>query len=112
MAKAKKEIRVIYKRVGFDPVEVTIPNELDHIQMMIGGDIEVLHWYGRKDTLLLVDDEGRIKNRPFNFMFYEPIVGSVMWVGVKGEDFTDCPLRLDDFRTYYDWLFDNEEEKS
>lgn len=31
VAKMKDKIRVIYKRVGFDPVEVEVPNTLEQM---------------------------------------------------------------------------------
>ena len=32
-------MKAIYKRVGFDPVQVEVENELEPLQIMIGGDI-------------------------------------------------------------------------
>lgn len=109
MAK-KKQIHVIYKRVGFDPVEVNVDNELEPLHLMIGGDIETVRWPAGIRTEMLVDDEGKLKNRPVNFVFHgEPIVGSVMWVGVKGQEFTDCPYNLNDFRMRWPWLFEEDD---
>lgn len=111
MAKVKKQIKVIYKRVGFDPVEVIVPNTLDHLQVMVGGDIEAVRWPAGLHTVLLVDDEGKLKHRPANFFFHnDVIVGSAMWAGVDGENFTDCPYNLDDFRKRWPFLFEEDDE--
>ena len=106
MAK-KEKIRVIYKRVGFDPVEVTIENELETLQRMIGGDIEVVRWPAGLHTVLIVDEEGKLNRRPINFQFHDDvIVGSAMWAGVDGENFSDCPYNLEDFRRRWPFLFE------
>ena len=55
----KKEITVIYKEPGRDPVEVTVPNELRQFQSMVGGYIETVPF--TREILLLCDEEGRLK---------------------------------------------------
>lgn len=108
MAKPKKQIRVIYKRVGFDPVEVTVDNELETLQRMVGGPIETVQF--SPDCVILCDEEGKIDGRPVNFPFRgDRICGSAMWVGVKGEHFTDCPLTLSTFKFFYPWYFEEAE---
>lgn len=103
----KDKIRVIYKRVGFDPVEVEVPNTLEQLQHMIGGDIKAVPWYFYKGMVMLVDEEGEIDRRPPNFAYKgETIVGSVMWVGTKGDKFVDCPYTLEEFRRRWPWLFE------
>lgn len=105
MAKKKDKIRVIYKRVGFDPVEVTVPNTLEHLQNMVGGYIETVSF--APGTIMLVDEEGKLDNRPVNFVFCgDAICGAVVWVGHKGENFDDCPYNLRSFRFRYPWYFE------
>lgn len=105
----KKQIRVIYKRVGFDPVEVTVDNELETLQRMVGGYIETVPFI-RSDVIMLVDEEGKIDGRPVNFPFRgDAICGSVLWVGHKGEHFDDCPLSLSTFKFFYPWYFEDNE---
>ena len=104
-----KTIKAIYKRVGFDPVEVEIPNELDHFQRMVGGYIETVPWYFYNGMVMIVDEEGKIDRRPPNFAYKgETIVGSVMWVGTKGNKFADCPYSLEEFRRRWPWLWEDE----
>lgn len=110
MAKKKDKIHVIYKRVGFDPVEVEIDNNLETLQRMIGGYIEAVPWYFYKGMIMLVDEEGKLDRRPLNFVYKgEQIVGSVMWLGTKGDEFTDCPYGLEEFRRRWPWLFEEVE---
>ena len=105
------KIKAIYKRVGFDPVQVEVENELEPLQLMVGGDIETVRWPAGLRTIMLVDDEGKLKCRPVNFPFHgDLIVGSVLWVGVKGEEFADCPYDLDDFRKRWPFLFEEDDE--
>ena len=105
----KDKIRVIYKRVGFDPVEVEVPNELEHIQRMIGGYIETVPWYFYQSMIMIVDEEGKLDRRPVNFEWHgDQIVGSVLWCGVKGDEFYDCPYTLEEFRRRWPWLFEEE----
>ena len=107
MAKPKKQIRVIYKRVGFDPVEVTIENTLEQMQLMVGGPIEVVPFTIDRKILILCDEEGKIDGRPVNFPLRGDLIcGSVLFVGQKGENFDDCPYTLDVFRMVYDWFFE------
>lgn len=103
MAK-KDKIRVIYKRVGFDPVEITVDNTLEQFQHMVGGYIETVTF--SPIMIMLVDEEGKIDSRPVNFYLGgEPICGSVVWVGVDGEEFDDCPYDLRMFRFRFPWYF-------
>ena len=107
MAKAKKEIRVINKRVGFDQVEVESPNELEHFQRMVGGFIETVPWYFYNGMVMIVDEEGKLDHRPVNFEWKnDVIVGSVLWCGTDGEEFADCPYSLEEFRKRWPWLFE------
>lgn len=109
MAKPKKQIRVIYKRVGFDPVQVEVENELEPLQIMIGGDIETVPWYFYNGMIMLVDEEGKLNHRPVNFVWRgETIVGSVLWLGsdIEKGEFIDCPYDLEEFRRRWPWLFE------
>lgn len=108
-----KTIKAVYKRVGFDPVEVEIPNELDHLQMMVGGYIETVPWFGTRKTIMLVDEEGKLDRRPLNFVYKgEEIVGSVLWVGVHRDNFVHCPYSLEEFRTMWPWLFEEVQDEA
>lgn len=100
----KKEITVIFKEPGLDPVEVTVPNELRQFQSMVGGYIETVPF--TREILILCDEEGRIKMRTPNIMLRgDVIVGPVVFVGVDEDSFTDCPLNIREFYTQYDNLF-------
>lgn len=100
MEKKKKQIHAIYKRVGFDPVEVTVDNELEALQRMVGGYLETVRIQGLvryRDIILLCDEEGKLDNRPINFMLpdgSDAICGSVLFVGANKDEFADIPVGL------------------
>lgn len=103
------KLKAIYKRVGFDPVQVEVENELEPLQIMIGGDIETVPWYFYNGMIMLVDEEGKLNHRPINFLWKDDaIVGSVMWLGTNIEEgeFIDCPYDLEEFRRRWPWLFE------
>lgn len=74
------------------PYSADIPNELQPIQDLIGGYIEVVPlWRG---VVALVDEEGKLKNRAPNVWVEELndwLCGTVIICGVDGEDFCDLP---------------------
>ena len=97
----KETIRVYYKRPGKNLIEVKIPNELDWLQGAVEGYVEAvtlrISENGMPDLVMLCNEEGKLKNMESNFWMDingvpDEIVGPVLFVGVDGEDFTDCPF--------------------
>ena len=96
----KKEcIRVYYKRPGKNLIEVKIPNELEWLQGAVEGFIETLTLRagenGMPDLVMVCNEEGKLKGMEVNFympQYNDEIVGPVLFVGVDGEEFTDCPV--------------------
>ena len=95
----KDEIRVIVKRpLEYIGHEETIPNTLEALQKLVGGYIEAITLYAPKGVVLIVDEEGRLKRRTPNFRARgEMLVGPVVAVGTDGEDFTDCPITIQEW---------------
>jgi len=96
----KETIRVFYKRPGKNLVEVKIPNELEWLQGAVEGYVESITLHrgenGFPDLALLCNEEGKLKGMEGNFWMDingvpDEIVGPVLFVGVDGEEFTDCP---------------------
>lgn len=45
---------------------------------------------------MICDEEGKIKGKPDNFGFLgQKFVGTCVFVGVKGDEFTDVPMRIE-----------------
>ena len=69
-----------------------IENTLEALQHEVGGYIETITFAA--DCCTIVDEEGRLKDKPLNEQasrFGCPIVGDALFVGVAGEEFTDVP---------------------
>lgn len=93
----KDLIKVIAKKPGQPPQIGVIPNTLEAFQAAVDGYIETFPLF--KDCLIICNEEGKLRKMRFNFeMCGETFVGPVIFVGVKGENFTDCPIRLEDLK--------------
>ena len=98
----KEKIFVIRKDVG-DKVGriVEIDNALSALQDAVDGRIEPFRIGA--DAVILCDEEGKLKGKTVNCrVLGETFVGTILVVGTEGEDFTDCPVDLDDWQRY--WL--------
>ena len=84
-------MRAIMKAPGTPAHTVIIPNELKMFQQIVGGYIECVQL--AEDLVILCDEEGRLKNYPYNCEICGIIfVGTILLVGTDGEDFTDVPV--------------------
>lgn len=71
---------------------IEIDNELEALQKAVGGYIETVTI--ASDCCLIVDEEGRLKDKPLNITasrFGLPLVGDVLVVGVEYDHFIDVP---------------------
>lgn len=84
-------MRVIKKEVGKAARWVDIENSLESLQREVGGYIEAVTL--ASDCALIVNEEGRLIGLPYNCTICNlDLVGPVLVVGIKGEEFSDCPL--------------------
>lgn len=101
-----KRIRAIIKR----PDELwghmtNISPSLENLQRTVGGYIESVHL--RDDVVILCDEEGKLKNwdpnipNPHNK--HDILVGTIVVLGVDGEEFTDLPAAFE-FSTWKEIL--------
>lgn len=105
LMEGQAEIRVIYKRIGADPVEVTVPNTLKQLQDMVGGFIETVTI--GEDWCVLCDEDGRLKHRGWNCEVCGiDFVGAVVFIGVNGDEFTDLPVGMEVFRSLFPDLWE------
>lgn len=96
----KDRIKVIVKmpHEEFGHIEV-INNELHSFQTIVGGYIEMATL--TSDMGIICNEEGLINNMPINcniagFTFF----GTIIAVGIDGEDFTDVPMKLEDWKKF------------
>lgn len=69
-----------------------IENTLEALQHEVGGYIETITLAA--DCCMIVDEEGRLKDKPLNEQASRLgwlIVGDALFVGVAGEEFADVP---------------------
>lgn len=86
-------IKVIIKAPGRDPAVINISNRLDVLQNIVGGYIETVTI--ASDLCVICDEEGRYKDYVHNCHIVGiEFVGTILIVGISGEDFCDCPLTL------------------
>lgn len=83
-------MKVIRKKPGCEPEVIDIDNTLAALQREIGGYIEVITLpYG---AAIICNEEGRILGLPDNGRVCGvDVVGTVLIVGVNGEEFCNVP---------------------
>lgn len=90
-------LKAIVKEPGKEPEMFIVTNELKALQKLVGGYIECA--MVEEDMVVVCDEEGRIKGKPFNCWFDGiSFVGTIVVLGSKDEDFDNVPITLDQFR--------------
>lgn len=83
-------MRAVAKRPGEPGKVITIDNDLKALQEYVGGYIETFTI--SHNVTVICNEEGRILDLPYNVTFVgHRFYGPILIVGVKGEEFTDCP---------------------
>ena len=84
-------MRALYKTPndqGFR--EIIVPNKLEPIQKLVGGHIESVTM--AEDAAILCNEEGKVIGMPYNCEYLGiDFNGTILIVGVDGDEFTDCP---------------------
>lgn len=81
-------MRAIIKKPGKAPQKINVDNTLKALQTAIGGYIESVNMVSGSNFTMLVDEDGRLKGLKPNWC---GLVGPILVVGVKGEEFCDLP---------------------
>ena len=101
----KEIIKVIIKEPGRHARVTEVRNELQPLQMLVGGYIEAVTI--ATDCVILCNEEGRINAMPYNCTILgEPFFGPILFVGRDGEEFDDVPE--ENVRTLFPALFEGE----
>lgn len=80
----EKEIDVIIKLVNEKPITATIKNNLETLQSIVGGYIEVVQL--TKDIDIICNEEGKLIGLEPNLMFdYDYIAGDIVLCGHNNE---------------------------
>ncbi len=73
---------------------VVVPNDLHTFQSLVGGYIETVPV--TRGVVMVINECGKINNLPYNISIpHDWIAGTLLVVGVEGEDFCDCPISLE-----------------
>lgn len=83
-------MRVIMKHPKRSSEIVRIDNKLKALQAAVDGPIEVFRVTA--DLAVICNEEGKLQHLPYNCTILgEQFVGTILVVGVDGEEFTDVP---------------------
>lgn len=81
-------MRAMRKRPGEAWEAIEVENELKPLRQAVGGYLESFTF--AEDACVLCDEEGLLKGKPYNATVCGvPFVGTILIVGVAGEDFAD-----------------------
>lgn len=81
-------MRAMRKRPGEAWEAIEVENELKPLRQAVGGYLESFTF--AEDACVLCDEEGLLKGKPYNTTVCGvPFVGTILIVGVAGEDFAD-----------------------
>ena len=101
--------------MGYYKVIIKRPNELighmtwisgtlKNLQTLVKGHIETVTVSNDPKVIMIVNEDGKLKDLPTNFMmgftpgFRDVIKGKVVLCGVDGEDFADIPITLQQWK--------------
>ena len=102
-----KQVYALVKYPDRDVTVTYVDNELKALQEKVGGKIETVTV--SEDLVFICDEESYIKKAKFNFSFGDTqFFGTVLLLGIKGDEFTDCPLTVSDARKFFPCLFFDE----
>ena len=88
-------MRAMRKRTGEAWEAIEVENELKPLQQAVGGYLESFTF--AEDACVLCDEEGLLKGKPYNTTVCGvPFVGTVLIVGVDGEEFADLTERQEE----------------
>lgn len=84
------KISVFIKEPGKELRHVHISDTLENLQKIVGGYIET--WPFANDATVICNEEGLLRDMPFScVVLNQPFYGTIIFAGVKGDDFADFP---------------------
>lgn len=101
-------MKVVVKEPKKEPEIREIENDLETLQRIVGGRIEVVRMPFCDDIYIILDEEGKLKGYDPNILFWrrDVIVGTVIFVASTDEDFTDLNEDQIDAAFGYSYMFD------
>ncbi len=103
----ENKIKIFIKEPGGVPQEIEVENTLEALQELVEGDIETCTI--TNDMVIICNEEGKLFGLEDNCMICgERFVGTILFAGVDGEEFTDMPIDLERFAEMFPDLFEEE----
>lgn len=97
-------ISALVKRPGEPPRHVNVSNKLETLQRNVGGYIEAVTL--AKDLVIICNEEGLLQDLPYNCTICGmEFVGTILMVGVDGEEFADLPCSWPDMKKMFPQLW-------
>ena len=105
-----RKISVIIKRPGKKPCRTYISDTLENLQNTVGGYIEKVTL--TLDSCIIGNEEGLLIGLPYNCdICGVHFFGTIIFIGVDGDKFTDYPASWSTFRRMHSNLFEEEHNK-
>lgn len=79
---------MILKKAGQSPRVITVKGDLQSLQNVVGGYIEIVPFFPTvyDNIIFICDEEGKLKGKAVNFVYgHDTIVGDVMFAGRNGD---------------------------
>ena len=88
-------MRAIIKEPGKTGHVIEVKHDLEELQRIVGGYIEMVPLF--PNLVALCDEDGRLKGSPYNCELCGILfVGTILLVGVDGSEFADVPMEFAD----------------
>lgn len=99
------KIKAYIKAPGKKPHSTWISNTLENFQSHVGGYIETVTL--TEDLVIICNEEGRLIGLPHNCeVSGVDFVGTIIFVGIAGDEFCDVPISRKAFRILFPNLFE------
>lgn len=96
---------VYIKEPGKMPRSVNISGSLENLQRTVGGYIETLTL--ADDMVIICNEEGKLLGLPYNcHICGEDFVGTIIFMGVHGDEFADVPIDWKSFKKRFPELWE------
>ena len=92
------KIRAIIKRPDETFGHVThISDSLENLQRIVDGHIQMIPM--GETMAIICNDDGKLIGLPYNCRYgIDTFVGTIIAVGIKGEEMADCPLTMSQWK--------------
>ena len=98
--KQVRQISAVIKEPGAPAHPTFIDDTLEAYQEAVGGYIETVAIFS--NMIVICDEEGILKGKELNCsVLWATFYGTILFVGVKGEEFADVPLPFFEFRKIF-----------